>query len=58
MKWNVETLYKTYKVEANSSKEAVDKVVLKDDEQIIKVSIAPTGVKSNVRKIWTDWFGK
>lgn len=58
MRWNVETLNNTYKVEANSSKEAVEKVDLKDDEQIIKVSIAPVGVKSNIRKKWRDWFGK
>jgi hypothetical protein len=58
MRWNVETLNKTYKVEANSSKEAVEKVDLNDDEQIIKVSIAPAGVKGNIRKKWRDWFGK
>lgn len=58
MNWNVETLDRTYKVEANSSKEAVEKVILKEDEQIIKVSIAPEGIQSNFRKKWSDWFGK
>ena len=58
MNWNVETLDRTYKVEANSSKEAVEKVNLKEDEQIIKVSIAPEGIRSNFRKKWSDWFGK
>ena len=50
MNWNVETLNRTYKVEANSSKEAVEKVNLNEDENIIKVSIAPEGIRSNFRK--------
>jgi len=58
MKWNVETLERTYKVEANSSKEAVEKVTLGEGEQIMKVTVAPVGVTSNIKKVWRDWFGK
>lgn len=58
MKWQVVTLNKTYTVEANSSKEAYEQVQQKTDDQIMKVSVAPKGIKGNLRKKWRDWFGK
>jgi len=58
MKWQVVTLNKTYTVEANSSKDAYEQVQQKTDDQIMKVSVAPKGLKSNLRKKWRDWFGK
>jgi hypothetical protein len=52
MKWKVVTEYKTYTVETNSSRDAVDHVRKIDNTTLISVTLLPKTLTGKVKKFF------
>ena len=57
MKWEVKTKRKTHHIETVSSREAVDRVRLIDDSDIVSVKLLPKTATGKVKRFFKNFFG-
>lgn len=57
MKWEVKTKRQTHYIETVSSKEAVDRVRLTDDSELISVKLLPKTITGKVKRFFRKFRG-
>ena len=58
MRWEVKTENSRHIVSATSSGEAVKKVKVKDNSQVLGAKLLPKNTVDKVKSKWRSWFGK
>ncbi len=58
MKWEVKTSRKTYRIETNSSKDAVEQVKQIDNSEIVSVKLIPKSLGGKAKRLFKNIFNK